>query len=317
MKKMNVLVTGGAGFIGSNLVEALLKDDRVQKVRVLDNLSTGHIQNLKDFLNHPAFEFVEGDIRSFETCLSACDSIDLISHQAALGSVPRSIMDPITTNEVNITGTLNIFKAAVDQGIKRVVFAASSSTYGDSSDLPKVEEKIGKPLSAYAVTKYVNELYAEVFAKTYDIEYIGLRYFNVFGPKQDPKGAYAAVIPLFFAAAIQNINPTINGDGSVSRDFTYVDNAVHANILSIFNEDSKAVNNIYNIACGEQTNLYELWTKISNLSNTKAKVIFGPPRKGDISHSLASIEKAKELLNYKVKLNIEEGLKKAYDWYKG
>lgn len=315
MKKMNVLVTGGAGFIGSNLVEALLKDDRVQKVRVLDNLSTGHMHNLKDFLNHPAFEFVQGDIRSFETCLAACDSIDLISHQAALGSVPRSIKDPITTNEVNITGTLNIFKAAVDHNIKRVIFAASSSTYGDHPDLPKVEHTIGKPLSPYAVTKYVNELYADVFSKSYGLEYVGLRYFNVFGPKQDPNGAYAAVIPLFFKAAIEGIGPIINGDGTYSRDFTYVANAVEANILSLFSEHPEAVNQIYNVACGEQTSLNELWAMIKEITKSQADPSYGPTRGGDIPHSLADVSKIKKSLGYIGYYNIIEGLNKSLSFY--
>ncbi|MBK8818703.1 MAG: NAD-dependent epimerase/dehydratase family protein, partial [Saprospiraceae bacterium] len=265
-KSPNILVTGGAGFIGSNLVGALLADDRVKKVRVLDNLATGFRKNLSEFEDHPKFEFLEGDIRNFETCLKACEGMDLVSHQAALGSVPRSIKDPLTTHEVNITGTLNIFQAALQQGVKRVVFAASSSTYGDSPGLPKVEDKIGKPLSPYAVTKYVNELYADVFARTDGIEYIGLRYFNVFGPKQDPNGAYAAVIPLFFKAALEKKAPNINGDGTNSRDFTFVDNAVEANILSLFTDSKEAVNQIYNVACGERTSLNQLWDMICEVA---------------------------------------------------
>lgn len=315
MIRKSVLVTGGAGFIGSNLVERLLDDSRVNLVRVLDNLSTGFKANLNDFFGHPNFEFIEGDITDLSTCLEACDKMDLISHQAALGSVPRSIKDPITSNEVNITGTLNIFKAAIDQKIERVVFAASSSTYGDSKGLPKVEDKIGKPLSPYAITKYVNELYAEIFSSTYDFNFIGLRYFNVFGPKQDPKGAYAAVIPLFFKAALDNDSPTINGDGSFSRDFTYIENAVQANILSLFTENPDAINQIYNIACGQQTSLNELWAIIKDITNTSTNAIHGPNREGDIPHSLANISKAEKLLEYKAEMNVKQGLGLAYQWY--
>lgn len=315
IQQFNILVTGGAGFIGSNLVSALLADDRVKKVRVLDNLATGFRKNLSEFENHPKFEFLEGDIRDFATCVKACEGMDLVSHQAALGSVPRSIKDPLTTHEVNITGTLHIFQAALQQGVKRVVFAASSSTYGDSPGLPKVEDRIGKPLSPYAVTKYVNELYADVFARTYGIEYIGLRYFNVFGPKQDPNGAYAAVIPLFFKAALENKPPTINGDGTNSRDFTYVDNAVEANILALFTQNTDAANQIYNIACGEQTSLNELWDLIKNISGSETDSFHGPNREGDIPHSLADISKVKKLLGYEGKIKIKEGLEKAHSFY--
>jgi len=310
-----ILVTGGAGFIGSNLVEALIKDERVVKVRILDNLSTGFLNNLKEFEGHPKFEFIWGDIRDYETCLKASDGIDLVSHQAALGSVPRSINDPLTTNAVNISGTLNVFQAAVLQGVKRVVFAASSSTYGDSEGLPKVEHKIGKPLSPYAVTKYVMELYADVFAKTYNFEYIGLRYFNVFGPKQNPKGAYAAVIPLFIDKIIKNEPPTINGDGSVSRDFTYIDNAVQANLLALFTDSEEAINQIYNVACGERTTLKEMWEILKSASNSNLEPIYGPNRKGDIPHSLADISKIKDKLGYKENVKIEDGLKDVYNWY--
>ena len=313
---MNVLVTGGAGFIGSNLVEALLQDARVDKVRVLDNLSTGFLLNLESFKDKPNFEFMDGDIRDYETCLEATENIHLISHQAALGSVPRSIKDPITTNAVNIDGTLHIFNAAIENKVKRVVFAASSSTYGDSEGLPKVEPIIGKPLSPYAVTKYVNELYADVFARTYDFEYIGLRYFNVYGPKQDPNGAYAAVIPLFFKAAIEGKGPTINGDGNNSRDFTYVDNAVEANMLGLFTENIEAINQVYNIACGERTSLNELWQNIKSVTNCKVDAIHGPNRSGDIPHSLASIEKAQQFLQYTGKIKLKEGLERAFEFYK-
>ena len=259
---MHILVTGGAGFIGSNLVEALLNDKRVTRVRVLDNLATGSKNNISEFIGNSRFEFMEGDIRDYTTCLAACEGVQLISHQAALGSVPRSINDPLTTNNVNITGTLNIFNAAKEKAVKRVVYAASSSTYGDHPGLPKVEDRIGNPLSPYAVTKYVNELYARVYASLYGIELIGLRYFNIFGPRQNPAGPYAAVIPLFAEALLKDKPPTINGDGNHSRDFTYVDNAVQANILSLFTENREAVNQVYNIACGEQTSLNELFNSL-------------------------------------------------------
>jgi UDP-N-acetylglucosamine 4-epimerase len=245
---MRILVTGGAGFIGSNLVKHLLELDQVSKVRVLDNLATGALKNIEAFERNPRFEFLQGDIRDYDVCLNACEGIDLISHQAALGSVPRSINDPLTTNNVNIAGTLHIFTAAKEKDIKRVVYAASSSTYGDHPGLPKTEKRIGNPLSPYAVTKYVNELYAQVFANVYGLELIGLRYFNVFGPGQNPAGAYAAVIPLFVKAVLNNEPPVINGDGQHSRDFTFVENAVQANVLALFTNRKEAVNQVYNIA---------------------------------------------------------------------
>tara|TARA_B110000459_G_C16567059_1_gene474502 strand:- start:350 stop:1315 length:966 start_codon:yes stop_codon:yes gene_type:complete len=314
--RKHILVTGGGGFIGSNIVESLLNDDRVGVVRVLDSFATGFRRNLEEFHSNDRFELMEGDITDFDTCLKACKGMDLITHQAALGSVPRSIADPLTSNNVNISGTLNIFKAAITQGVKRVVFAASSSTYGDSKGLPKVEHTIGKPLSPYAITKYVNELYADVFAKTYDFEFIGLRYFNIFGPKQDPNGAYAAVIPLFFKAALENKAPTINGDGSYSRDFTYVDNAVQANISGLFSENKESVNQIYNVACGERTTLNELWEYIKEASATNVDANYGESRIGDVPHSLADISKIQTHLDYSPRFKINEGLKRAYDWYK-
>lgn len=313
---MNVLITGGAGFIGSNLVEALLNDDRVSKVRVLDNLATGSEQNITEFYDRDDFEFIKGDIRDYSTCLQATEGINLISHQAALGSVPRSIKDPITSNEVNISGTLNIFQAAVENKVKRVVFAASSSTYGDSEKLPKEEDRIGNPLSPYAVTKYVMELYANVFAKSYDFEYIGLRYFNIFGPKQSPKGAYAAVIPIFMSAALNSESAIINGDGNYSRDFTYVANAIQANKLALFSENPKAINQIYNVACGERTTLNQLWQYINEQAGTSIPAKHREPRAGDIPHSLADISKAKALLNYNPEFNVRSGLEKAFKWYK-
>lgn len=313
---MRVLVTGGAGFIGSHLAARLLQDNRVSSVRVLDNLATGSIANMAAFKSNPTFEFIEGDIRDYETCLAACDGMDLITHQAALGSVPRSINDPLTTNNVNITGTLNIFTAAKEKKIKRIVYAASSSTYGDHPGLPKQEDKIGKPLSPYAITKYVNELYAQVYASLYDMEFIGLRYFNIFGPHQNPNGPYAAVIPLFAEALLKNKPPVINGDGSHSRDFTYVDNAVQANLLSLFTENENAINQIYNIACGQQTSLQQLFEILKTEAGSTLNAIHGPDRKGDVKHSLADITKAKELLGYHPDISVAKGLQLTYQWYK-
>ncbi len=313
---MKILVTGGAGFIGSNLVAALLLDKKVSGVRVLDNLATGSLENIEEFKTDSRFEFINGDIRNYQTCLEACEGIDRITHQAALGSVPRSVNDPLTSNEVNITGTLNIFTAAKEKGIKRVVYAASSSTYGDHPGLPKVEDQIGKPLSPYAVTKYVNELYAQVYGSLYGVEFIGLRYFNIFGPKQNPKGPYAAVIPLFAEAVITGKPPVINGDGGHSRDFTYVDNAVGANILSLFTEEKEAVNTVYNIACGHQTSLNELFDALRKEAGSELQAVYGPERTGDVKHSLADISKARKLLGYQPLVTVNEGLQKTFQWYK-
>lgn len=313
---MKILVTGGAGFIGSNLVENLLEDDRVTMVRVLDNLATGSRENIGTFIGNPKFQFQEGDIRDYEDCLKACDGIDLVSHQAALGSVPRSINDPLTTNNVNITGTLNIFTAAKEKNIKRIVYAASSSTYGDHPGLPKVEDRIGRPLSPYAVTKYVNELYARVFADLYGMEFIGLRYFNIFGPRQNPAGPYAAVIPIFVESLLQNNAPAINGDGSHSRDFTYVANAVQANVLSLFSGNPAAVNQVYNIACGEQTTLLQLFEYLKQEAGSDIQPVHRPDRKGDVKHSLADISKARELLGYQPQISVKDGLVKTFAWYR-
>jgi UDP-N-acetylglucosamine/UDP-N-acetylgalactosamine 4-epimerase len=313
----NILLTGGAGFVGSNLATAFLNDERIAKVRVLDNFCTGYLKNIEQHLHHPKFELIDGDITDFNVCEKAMQNINLVCHQAALGSVPRSINDPITSNNTNINGTLNLFVAAKNANIKRIVYAASSSTYGDSESLPKVENIIGRPLSPYAITKYVMELYADVFAKTYNMEFIGLRYFNVFGPQQSPQGAYAAVIPLFMDAIINNESPTMNGDGSYSRDFTFVDNVVQANLKALFVENNNAVNQVYNIAYGESTTLIQLYNYIKEIAGSSLDPHFGDFRKGDIPHSLANIEKAKSLLAYNPKISIQEGLKIAFDWYKG
>lgn len=313
-----ILITGGAGFIGSNLCGYFLEHNEVV---CLDNFSTGHRHNIEQFLSNPNFTLIEGDIRNFETCERAVSGVYFVLHQAALGSVPRSINDPITTNEVNVSGFLNMLTASRNANVKRFIYAASSSTYGDSETLPKIEDVIGKPLSPYAVTKYVNELYADVFSKTYGLETIGLRYFNVFGRNQDPNGAYAAVIPKFVAQFLNHESPVINGDGNFSRDFTYIDNVIQMNELAMLIEDESAINTVYNTAFGERTTLNELVNSLreflSAYDNEIANVpiIYGKNRVGDIPHSLASIEKAKELLNYQPKFSMREGLKEAVNWY--
>jgi UDP-N-acetylglucosamine 4-epimerase len=310
-----ILLTGGAGFIGSNLVESMLQDERVGLVRVIDNLATGHRSNIEPFMNHPKFEYVWGDIREYATCIDVCKGIDKICHLAALGSVPRSIQHPVTTNNVNITGTLNIFTAAKESGIKRVVYAASSSTYGDSKELPKKEDHIGSPISPYAVTKLVNELYAKVYGDLYDMEFIGLRYFNIFGPRQDPNGAYAAVIPLFVKGLLYDKASRINGDGSQSRDFTYVANAIQANMLALFTDNRSAVNQVYNIACGDRISINDLYHFLRETAHSELQPTYGPERAGDVKHSLADISKAKELLGYEPKVSVREGLRIVYGWY--
>lgn len=284
-------------------------------MRVLDNFSTGSITNIEEFKSSPAFELIEGDIRDLATCQQAVEGIDYVSHQAALGSVPRSINDPITTNDVNISGFLNMLVACRDAKVKRMIYAASSSTYGDHPGLPKVEDQIGNPLSPYAVTKYVNELYASVFSKTYDFHTIGLRYFNVFGPKQNPHGPYAAVIPLFIEAVLKKESAKINGDGETSRDFTFVENAVQANVKALLEEKINQ-HEVVNIAFGERTTLNELWNEINTLAGTDLSPTYGPERKGDVKHSLANIGKAKELIGYKPHFSVMEGLKLAIEWYK-
>jgi UDP-N-acetylglucosamine 4-epimerase len=316
---MQILVSGGAGFIGSNMCDALLALHH--KVICLDNFLTGKKSNLSEALNHPDFSLIEGDIRDMQTCELAVKDCDLVLHLAALGSVPRSINDPITTNDININGFLNMLTATKNAGIKRFIFASSSSTYGDSATLPKIEHQIGRPLSPYAVTKYVGELYADVFAKNYGIEYIGLRYFNVFGRRQDPQGAYAAVIPKFISQLLNHEAPVINGDGSFSRDFTYIDNVVEINIQALLTQNNSAINQIYNVAYGEATSLNSLFTMLRDemgLLDQGVKTIepiYEKIRVGDIPHSLASIEKAKQLLHYAPEISVEEGIKRTVAWY--
>ncbi|SDD94271.1 SDR family oxidoreductase [Riemerella columbipharyngis] len=315
----NILITGGAGFIGSNLTEYFLNQGH--SVTVLDNFSTGHRHNIEPFFENPNFRLIEGDIRDLDTCRKACESQDYVLHQAALGSVPRSIEDPITSNDVNVSGFLNMLVAARDSKIKRFVYAASSSTYGDSESLPKVEDVIGKPLSPYAITKYVNELYADVFSKTYGLECIGLRYFNVFGRKQDPKGAYAAVIPKFVIQLMNYQSPTINGDGTYSRDFTYIDNVIQMNERAMLTDNPRAVNTVYNTAVGDRTTIKEMayllreYLSVYDDKISDVEILNGPNRLGDIPHSLASIDKAKQYLGYRPTHEFKAGLKEAVEWY--
>ena len=314
-----ILVTGGAGFIGSNLCEYLLENNN--KITCIDNFITGKKENIEPFLSNPDFTFIEGDIRKPEDCKKAVQSVEIILHQAALGSVPRSIENPVRSNEINIMGTLNMLDAAKEAGIKRFVYAASSSTYGDSKELPKVEDRIGKPLSPYAVSKYVNELHAQNFGALYSMETIGLRYFNVFGRRQDPEGAYAAVIPKFVKQFIDGQQITINGDGTISRDFTYIDNVIQANMLAASTTNAEAYNQVFNVAFGESNSLNTLYEIIRDLLGEfkpevkSAKSHHGPNRKGDIEHSLASIDKAKKLLGYNPQFDLRMGLENAIKWY--
>ncbi len=319
ISQKKILITGGAGFIGSNLCEYFLANDN--GVVCLDNFSTGHRHNIEQFLSNPKFTLIEGDIRSLNDCQKAVEGVDYVLHEAALGSVPRSLKDPITTNEVNVSGFLNMLVAARDAGVNRFVYAASSSTYGDSVALPKIEDQIGKPVSPYAITKYVNELYADIFSKAYGLETIGLRYFNVFGRRQDPNGAYAAVIPLFVKKLLNHESPIINGDGNYSRDFTYIDNVIQMNELALLTENKDAVNTVYNTAVGERTTLNELVSLLKTylseydpaIANVEVK--YGPNRDGDIPHSLASVEKAIKLLDYNPIFNFQKGLELAVNWY--
>lgn len=319
LKGSKVLVTGVAGFIGSNLCEVLLKIGA--EVVGLDNFATGHQKNIAPFNSQANFSFIEGDIRNLKTCKKAVKGIDYVLHQAALGSVPRSISDPVTTNDVNVSGFLNMLVASKEESIKRFVYAASSSTYGDSETLPKTEDVIGKPLSNYAITKYVNELYAGVFFKTYGLENIGLRYFNVFGRRQDPNGAYAAVIPKFVGQLIKHESPTINGDGTNSRDFTYIDNVLQMNLLALITTNKEAINQVYNTAFGDRTTLNELAFKLKEYlaffdeEIEKTPILYRENREGDIPHSLASINKAKKILKYNPLFSFEKGLEEAVKWY--
>lgn len=314
-----ILITGGAGFIGSNLTEHFL--DKGHQVVVLDNFATGHRHNLEQHAGNPNFQLIEGDIRNVDDCGSAVSGVDFVLHQAALGSVPRSIKDPQTSNEVNVSGFLNMLVAARDAGVKRFIYAASSSTYGDSENLPKVEDIIGKPLSPYAITKYVNELYAEIFSKTYGLETIGLRYFNVFGRRQDPNGAYAAVIPKFVMQFMRHESPVINGTGDYSRDFTYIDNVIQMNERAMLTDNPDAINTVYNTAVGDRTTLNELVGYLKEFLTSYDKeiagveVVHGPNRQGDIPHSLASVDKARRLLGYEPTHVIREGLQEAVKWY--
>ena len=314
--KFKILVTGGAGFIGSNLVNNLLNDERVSLVRVIDNLSTGYYENIQEFEQNAKFEFINGDICDYSTCITAMKDIDRVSHQAALGSVPRSIENPMRSTEVNVLGTVNILHAAVVNKVERVILACSSSTYGDHSSLPKKEEIIGNPLSPYAVTKLAVEHMAQIFYLTYGLNYIGLRYFNIFGPKQNPDNPYAAVIPLFCKNFLNNTSPIINGDGLISRDFTYVDNAVLANSLALFTENKNALNQIYNTACQQRINLNNIIDNLNIITGKNLKPIYKEQRAGDVKHSEADISKIKTMLKYRPLVNFEEGLFKVFEWYK-
>lgn len=317
--KTTILITGGAGFIGTNLCEYFLSKGYF--VVCFDNFATGHKHNIAEFLVHENFKLIEGDIRNLEQCKNAVIGVDYVLHQAALGSVPRSINDPITSNEVNVSGFLNMLVASKDAGVQRFIYAASSSTYGDSESLPKVEDKIGKPLSPYAITKYVNELYAEIFSNTYGFETIGLRYFNVFGRRQDPNGAYAAVIPKFVMQLMKHESPVINGDGNFSRDFTYIDNVIQMNELAMLTQNPEAINTVYNTAYGDRTTLNDMVSYLKEYLSefdsaiADINVVHGPNRVGDIPHSLASIDKAKRLLNYTPEYSFQDGLKEAVKWY--
>lgn len=316
MSRKKLIITGGAGFIGSNLTEKYLSDERIEKVRIIDDLSNGYYANLKQFETHPKFEFFEADICDYDKMVELTKGFDFITHQAALGSVPRSIQNPMRSTQVNIDGTVNILHAAVTNKIDRVVLACSSSTYGDSPSLPKVEDVIGNPLSPYAVTKFAVELFADVFHKTYGLNYVGLRYFNIFGPNQNPDNPYAAVIPIFCKAILEDKSPTINGDGETSRDFTFVENALHANDLALFTENPKALNQVYNVACGDQITLNEMIAMLNNISGKNIKPTYGPERAGDVKHSKADISKITELLGYQPKVRFKEGLEKAFQWYR-
>lgn len=313
---MKIVLTGGAGFIGSHITEALIENPKVSKIRILDNLSTGDIRNISPFFSNSKVEFCRADIRFYKECESVVAGMDLVCNQAAIGSVPRSIDNPLYSHDNNVNGFLNIIEAAKNAGIKKIVYASSSSVYGDSPDLPKVEHKIGKPLSPYAATKYINEMYAEVYSKCYGMSFTGFRYFNVFGARQNPNGAYAAVIPLFLKSALTGESPIINGDGSITRDYTYVKNVVKANVNALLSDHSKIGSEVYNIACARTITLNQLWDIIKELTNTNIEAIYKPQRKGDVLQSLADISKAESNLNYKDLVQLREGLEETIPWYK-
>lgn len=315
IKNSNFLITGGAGFIGSNIVHELIAIG-AKKVIVLDNLSNGNLNNLNSYLQLASFEFIEGDILELETCVQACENIDFVCHQAGLGSVPRSIENPIATNAANIDGFINIMEAVRISKVKRIVYASSSSVYGDSPEIPKKENHVGNPMSPYAVSKLVNELYAFTYKKNYNIDSIGLRYFNVFGPKQNPKGEYSAVIPRFIKCIISDSQPVIHGDGLQTRDFTYVSNVVQANLLSVSTINPSAINQVYNIASAGQLSVLGLWEELTKIAQCSLIPTFKPSRKSDVKQSLASIEKAKQLLGYQPNIQVEEGIKLAFNWFK-
>lgn len=315
LSKISFLITGGAGFIGSNIVHYLINNN-AGKIRVLDNLANGSLKNISQFIGHKNFDFIEGDIRDFNTCKKCCEGIDYVSHQAALGSVPRSIKDPITTNEVNANGFLNIILAAKESSVKRFIYASSSAIYGDHPALPKKEDQTGNPLSPYAVSKKINELYAQVFANTFKIETIGLRYFNVFGPNQSPTGPYAAVIPLFIQSVIDNKPPYIDGDGEQTRDFTYVENVVQANIRALLTTNPEAINRVYNVALGERVSINELFNIIARLYKLNIKPVYREKRSGDVRDSLADISAAKKLLSYNPLIQLNEGLALTIEWFR-
>lgn len=314
IEQKRFLVTGGAGFIGSNISEYLLRHGA--KVRVLDNLATGNPDNLREFQSHPGFEFMEGDIRKVEDCAKACAGVDALCHQAAIGSVPRSIKDPVTSNDVNVGGFVNIVTAARDAGIRRIVYASSSSVYGDEPNLPKQEARIGNPLSPYAVTKFTNEVYANVFARCYGLEMIGLRYFNIFGPKQDPYGEYAAVMPLFIKALLEGEAPYINGDGEQTRDFTFVHNAVQANVLALTVQDPAAYNQAYNVAFGRRYTINQMFEMIRSYLGKDIQAVHREPRAGDIRDSLADISRARDLLGYAPEYSFEQGLPLTIEYFR-
>jgi UDP-N-acetylglucosamine 4-epimerase len=314
---MNILLTGGAGFIGSNLVAFFLKQPNVESVRVMDNLATGHMSNLEEFLHSPKFSFLQGDIRISADCEAAMENVDVVCHQAALGSVPRSIADPLTSHNVNVNGFINILEAARKSGVKRIVYASSSSVYGDLMESPKVETRVGKLLSPYAATKMTNELYAEAYAKNYGLTLVGLRYFNVFGPKQDPNGAYAAVIPKFVSAALRNESPTINGDGSITRDFTPVSNVIQINWKGLTSDRLELGKHyVFNVACGQTTDLNAIWGMVRDISGSSAEATYGPNRKGDIFFSLADVSSAQTALGYEPDADLKSALSAAVDYYK-